>query len=102
MYDRNIIWSPAVKEKLTQFRSERYTPEETLDLIPQLNIETEEILKNRIIAKTYTEEIGKYKGITRVVIKRFRVYYKLIDNDVVILAMKTNGERKLIFGSFKS
>ncbi|MDG5788638.1 hypothetical protein QA612_14240 [Evansella sp. AB-P1] len=87
MYDRNVIWSPAVKEKFTLFRSERYTPEETLDFISQFIIETEDLLKNRIIGQTYTEEFGKYKGITRVVVKRFRVYYKLINNDVVILAV---------------
>ncbi|WP_100407758.1 type II toxin-antitoxin system RelE/ParE family toxin [Bacillus solitudinis] len=92
MYNRNVIWSPAVKEKLTQFRSERFTPEETLDFISQFIIETEDLLKNSIIRKTYTEEIGKYKGITRVVIKKFRVYYKLIDNDVVILAVLFLGE----------
>ncbi|MDC3412451.1 type II toxin-antitoxin system RelE/ParE family toxin [Aquibacillus sp. 3ASR75-11] len=92
MYDRNVIWSPVVKEKLTLFRSERFTPEETLDFISQFIIETENLLKNRIIGKTYTEEFGKYKKVTRVVIKRFRVYYKLIENDVVILAILFPGE----------
>ena len=92
MYDRNVIWSPAVKEKLTQFRSEKFTPEETLDFIFQFIIETEDLLKNRIIGQTYTEEFGKYQGITRIVVKRFRVYYKLINNDVVILAVLFPGE----------
>ncbi|ENH96085.1 hypothetical protein J416_12809 [Gracilibacillus halophilus YIM-C55.5] len=83
---------PAVKEKLTLFRSERFTPKETLDFISQFIIETEDLLKNRIIGKTYTEEVGKYKGVTRIVIKRFRVYYKWIENDVVILAILFPGE----------
>ncbi|WP_407270387.1 hypothetical protein [Radiobacillus sp. PE A8.2] len=69
MYDRNVIWSPVVREKLTQFRSERFTPEETLDFISNFIIETEDLLKNRIIGKTYTEEFGKYKGITRELLK---------------------------------
>lgn len=92
MYDRNVIWLPVVREKLIHFRSERYTPEETLDFISNLIIETEDLLTNHIIGKTYTEEFGKYKGITRVVIKRFRVYYKVIENDVVILAILFPGE----------
>ncbi|SEN01773.1 ParE toxin of type II toxin-antitoxin system, parDE [Mesobacillus persicus] len=92
MYDRHVSWPPAVREKLLQFRSERFTPEETLDFISNFIIETEDLLKNRIIGKTYTEEFGIYKGITRVVIKRFRVYYKVIENDVVILAILFPGE----------
>lgn len=92
MYDRNVIWSPAVREKLTQFRSERYTPEETFDFISNFIIFTEDLLKNGIIGKTYTEEFGKYKGITRVVSKRFRIYYKVLENDVVILAILFPGE----------
>lgn len=61
MIGRNIIWSPAVKEKLTRFRSERFTPEETLDFISQFILETEELLQNNVIGKLYTEEYGKYK-----------------------------------------
>ncbi|MCM3163397.1 hypothetical protein [Metabacillus litoralis] len=92
MTDRNVIWSPAVKEKITLFRSERFTAEETLDFISQFIIETEDVLKNSIIVKTYTEEFGKYRGITRIVVKKFRVYYKIIDNNVVILAVLFPGE----------
>ncbi|MFA9556394.1 hypothetical protein ACERII_03665 [Evansella sp. AB-rgal1] len=79
MYARNVIWSPAVMEKLTLFRSKRFTPEETLDFISQFIIEAENVLEDDIIGKSYTEEFGKYKGIFRVVVKRFREYYKLID-----------------------
>jgi plasmid stabilization system protein ParE len=92
MHDRNVIWSPAVKEKLIRFRSERFTPEETLDFISEFILETEEPLENYVIGKSYTEEFGKYKGISRIVVKKFRVYYKLIDNDVVILAVLFPGE----------
>lgn len=49
MYERTVIWTPAVKKKL-------------------------------------------YKAVTRIVIKRFRIYYKLIDHDVVILAVLFPGE----------
>jgi hypothetical protein len=92
MDGRNVIWSPTVKDKLTQFRSERFTPEETFDFITQFILETEYLLENRIIGKTYTEEFGKYKGITRVIVKKIRVYYKLIGNDFVILAVFFPGE----------
>ncbi|MDE5415163.1 MAG: type II toxin-antitoxin system RelE/ParE family toxin [Bacillaceae bacterium] len=92
MHDRKVIWSPAVMEKLTMFRSEKYTPEETFDFISQIILETEGLLENDIIGKSYNEEFGKYKGISRVVVKKFRVYYKLIDNDVVILAVLFPGE----------
>lgn len=70
MYNRNVIWSPAVKQKLTQFRSERFTPEETFDFVSQFILETEALLENYIIGKSYTEEFGKYKGISRVVVKK--------------------------------
>lgn len=77
MFNRNVIGSPAVKEKLTLFRSERFSPEETFDYLSQFILETEDLLNNRIIGKSYTEEFGKYKGITRVVVKKFRVFLKI-------------------------
>lgn len=64
---RNVIWTPVVRKKIIEFRSERFTPEETLNFISQIIIETEELLKNPIIGKTYTEEFGKYRGISRIV-----------------------------------
>ncbi|MBU9711857.1 hypothetical protein [Evansella tamaricis] len=79
-------------EKLTLFRSKRFTPEETFDFITQFILETEDILGNDIIGKSYIEEFGKYKGISRVIIKKFRVYYKLIDKEVVFLAVVFPGE----------
>jgi hypothetical protein len=41
MEARNVIWTPAVREKLIEFRSSRFTPEETLDFISQLVFETQ-------------------------------------------------------------
>lgn len=61
MEARYVIWTPAVREKLIEFRSSRYTPEETLDFISQFVLETEDLLKNPLIGKAYTEEFGKYK-----------------------------------------
>ncbi|GEM_PF-6041936 len=36
MEDRNVIWLPVVQNKLSQYRSEYFTPEETLDFISQM------------------------------------------------------------------
>jgi hypothetical protein len=61
MNSRNVIWPTNVRDKLIQFRSIRYTPEETFDFISQIVLETEDLLKNEVIGRTYTEEFGKYK-----------------------------------------
>ncbi|ODG91560.1 hypothetical protein BED47_07120 [Gottfriedia luciferensis] len=90
---RNVIWLPNVRNKLTQFRSIRFTPEETFDFISQIVLETEDLLKNEVIGKAYTEEFGNYKGISRVVIKKFRIYFERVNNDIVIVAIVFPGEK---------
>lgn len=91
---RNVIWTPVVRGKIIEFRSERFTPEETLNFISQIIIETEDFLKNPIIGKTYTEEFGRYKGVSRIVVKKFKIYYKQFDNDIVIIGVLFPGENK--------
>jgi hypothetical protein len=49
MNTRLIIWLPTVRTKLIQFRSERFTPEETFDFIIQVVLEVEDYLKNPVI-----------------------------------------------------
>ncbi|MBM7634016.1 type II toxin-antitoxin system RelE/ParE family toxin [Geomicrobium sediminis] len=93
MTNRNIIWPPAVKKKLLKFRSEHFTPEETLDFISQVVLEIEDTLKNPILGQTYTEESGSYKGISHMVIKKFRIYFERMDDDVVIIAILFPGEK---------
>lgn len=93
MNDRNIIWLPNVKEKLVQYRSARFSAEETLDFISQIILETEDLLRNPVIGRSYTEEFGEFKGISRIVIKRFRIYYQLVKNDIVIVAILFPGEK---------
>jgi len=73
---RNVIWTPVVKNKLTAFSSDRFTSEEKYDFISQLIMETEDILKNPVIGKTYTEQFGKYKGISRIVVRKLKIYFK--------------------------
>jgi hypothetical protein len=65
-----------------------------LILFLNLFLETEDLLKNPIIGKTYTEEFGKYKGISRVVIKKFQIYFKPVDDNVLIIAILFPGENK--------
>lgn len=93
MGKRHVIWTPAVREKLFEYKSARFTAEETLDFMAQFISGTEKLLKNHIIEKSYTEEFGKYKGISRVVVKKFRVYFKIINADIVILAVLFPGEK---------
>ncbi len=94
MENRNVVWTPTVRDKLISFRSLRFTPEETLDYISQLVIETEDLLKNPLLGKAYTEEVGEYKGISRIVIKKFQIYFRQRRNDLVIIAILFPGENK--------
>ncbi|WP_040948241.1 hypothetical protein [Gorillibacterium massiliense] len=90
---RLVLWSPAVRNKLSQFRSERFSPEETFDFISQLILETEPVLSNLILSKAYTEEGGTYAGLSRIVVKRFRIYFEQQENDVWIFAVLFPGEK---------
>ncbi len=88
MNERNIICPPRVRKKLIQYRSNRFTPEETLNYISQIVSETERLLKNPILGRAYTKEIGEYKGISRIIIKKFKVYFEKANNDIVIIASR--------------
>jgi hypothetical protein len=55
-------------------------------------LEVEKILLNSVISKTYTEEHGDYKGISRIVVNKFKVYYECGEGDIVIVAVKFPGE----------
>ncbi|MFZ3591161.1 hypothetical protein ACOI1C_18435 [Bacillus sp. DJP31] len=52
-----------------------------------LVLEIEHSLTNPIVSKTYTEDIGKYSGASRVVIRKFKVYYEIDDSDIIIIAI---------------
>ncbi len=55
-------------------------------------LETESLLLNPVIGKTYTEEQGKYKEYSRVTIKKFRIYYQAIEDHVIVVAVFFPGE----------
>lgn len=90
---RTILWSSTVRRKLIQFRSEHFSPEETFDFISQIVLETEALVSDHVFSKAYTEEDGPYRGMSRVVIRRFRIYFEQFDNDVLIVAVLFPGEK---------
>ena len=92
MTTRRIIWPSPIRLKLFTFRSPHFTPDETLDFIAQFILETEDVLSNSKVSRHYTEEYGEFKGISRNVIRKFRVYFEVLGHDVVILAVKFPGE----------
>lgn len=92
MKSRQVIWSEPMIEKLRSFRSEHFTSEETYDFIVQLILETERLLLNPLLGRAYIEEFGEFKGYSRVVIKKFRFYYRIFGSDIVIIAILFPGE----------
>lgn len=93
MTNWNVIWPLSVREKLIRFRSEKFTPDETFDFITDIILETEVLLKNDVLDQSYTEEFGKYQGISRIVIKRFRIYFRKDQENIIILAILFPGEK---------
>lgn len=89
---RIIIWPPRVRRKLSQFRSEKFSPEETYDFIAQTVLEAEVLLSNPILSQSYNEEYGKHKGVSRIVVNKFRLYYELYDGKVTVIAVLFPGE----------
>lgn len=92
MTTRRIIWPNPIRLKLLTFKSHHFSPDETLDFIAQFILETEDVLSNPMVGRHYTEEYGEFKGISRIVIRKFRVYFEVLGHDVVILAVKFPGE----------
>lgn len=84
---------PTVRNKLTKYRSEYFTPGETIDYISEVILEIDALLKNPILKQAYTEEFGLYKGLSRIVIKKFWVYFKKNADDIIILAILFPGEK---------
>jgi hypothetical protein len=62
MNKNRVIWPELIRNKLLSFRSPHFTSQITFDFIVQLIMESEDLLLNPILSKTYTEEFGDYKG----------------------------------------
>ncbi len=50
------------------------------------------MLSNPILSRSYIEESGDYKGVARVVVNRFKLYYELDENEITIVAVLFPGE----------
>ena len=77
-----------VRNKLFSYKSQHFTVEETRSFLTKWILGVEEMLLNPVISRTYTEEYGDYKGISRIVINKFKVYYEYFEDDIVIVAVK--------------
>ena len=88
-----VIWPEPILIKLFTYQSDHFTPEESYDYIVQLILETEDALLNPILGKTYVEEYGEFKGFSRQVVKKFRIYYQVITNNLIIAAVLFPGEQ---------
>jgi len=93
MRKNSVIWPVPIRNKLLSFQSPHFTPEETFDFITPFILETDEVLLNPILSKSYTEEFGEYKRMSPFLIKRFKVYYEQIGNQIIILGVKFPGEK---------
>jgi hypothetical protein len=47
---------------------------------------------NPVIGKSYVEEFGEYTGFLRIVVRKFRIYYMVINHSIVIAAVLFPGE----------
>lgn len=92
MRAKKVEWPLPVIEKFRSFRNEHFSPEESYDYIVQLILEAEDLLLNQFLSKSYIEEFGQYKGFSRIVTRKFRIYYILVNHDIVIAAVLFPGE----------
>jgi hypothetical protein len=60
-----VVWPEPIMKKIFTYQSEHFTSEESYDYIVQLILETEDALLNPILGKTYVEEFGEFKGLSR-------------------------------------
>lgn len=89
---KSVIWPTPIKAKLRSFRSPRFTRQESFDFIGQVVLEAEDLLTNPVLTKAYTEETGRYKGFSRVVIRRFKIYYRDTSDHIIIEAVLFPGQ----------
>ncbi|MCP3775533.1 hypothetical protein NLX71_19870 [Paenibacillus sp. MZ04-78.2] len=93
MKKNQVVWPEPIIEKLRSFRGEHFTSEETYNFIAKLVMEVEDLLLNPVIGLTYVEEFGEFQGFSRAIIRKFRIYYQTIENQLVVIAILFPGER---------
>ena len=92
MNKTRVIWPKPVQNKIFSYHSKHFTIEETRRFLANWILEAEKNLLNPIISKTYTEEYGEYKGVSRIIVNKFKVYYECYGDDIVIVAVKFPGK----------
>lgn len=86
-----VLWPKPVQDKLFSYESTHFTKAVTRRYLTNLVLQTENLLLNPVLSKTYTEEYGFYQGVSRIVVNKFKVYYERHDEDIIILAVKFPG-----------
>lgn len=89
----NVLLSEFAKSKLRHYKSEYYTEDETREFIRKLSKEVESLLLNPFLSKRYKEEKGTYLGMSRIVVRKFKIYYEKIDDEIIIVAVKFPKEK---------
>jgi len=87
MKSDQVLWTNSTKEKLMDFHSDHFTADETYHYIVDLILETEALLLNPVLGRTYQEEVGEFKDLFRVVVRKFKIYYQMAGTDIVVLAV---------------
>lgn len=63
-----------------------------MEFIVNLIVEVEEFLKNGILDRAYTEKFGAYQGLSRIVMRKFRIYFERDNDRIIVLAIVFPGE----------
>lgn len=87
-----VLWPGPVKSKLLSFNTKYFTREETDSYLKALVSEIEGSLLNLVISKRYEEDSGKYKGVSKMVTHKFRIYYKCVESMIIVVDIKFPGE----------
>lgn len=90
---KEVTWPEPIIKKLFTSQSEHFTSEESYDYIVQLILETEDKLLNPVLGKTYIEEYGEYSCFSRILVNKFRIYFKVTSDTLIIVAVLFPGEQ---------
>jgi hypothetical protein len=88
MSERQVVWPKPIRKKLLSFHNPHFASEENLDFISQFVLEVEQTLKNAVVSRYYIEEYGEFQGVSRIVIRKFKVYFEVVRDIVIIRAVK--------------
>ncbi|MEW9675210.1 type II toxin-antitoxin system RelE/ParE family toxin [Lentibacillus sp. L22] len=90
---KRVVLSKLAKKKIQHYRNEHFTEEETRIFLKKLSAEIEDLLLNPFLTRRYTDEWGECKGISRMIHRKFKFYYEMQGDDIIILAIRFPGEK---------